>query len=160
MASLLGPLSHLTGQSGGGGEGNPPAAGWILLTECELHIQSHVLVPDLAGWKRSELKVSESEFFRDPAISIPPTWCCEILSPKTAGVDKVKKRRVYLEIGVKYYWIVDPSNQLLEAYGAEGGAWKEIGVYSGEEEIHVAPFETVALNLPSLWVPRDDGTDA
>ena len=46
-SSLLG--SELTGpfDLGRGGPG-----GWLILDEPELHLGEHILVPDLAGWRR------------------------------------------------------------------------------------------------------------
>lgn len=36
-------------------EGSGGPGGWVILDEPELHLGSHVLVPDLAGWKRERM---------------------------------------------------------------------------------------------------------
>src|SRR5690242_15784957 len=38
------------------GEGRGGPGGWWILPECEVHCHGDVLVPDLAGWKRTRLK--------------------------------------------------------------------------------------------------------
>lgn len=40
----------------------------------------------------------------------------EVLSPSTARVDRLKKRRIYQEQGVPEYWIVDPEARLVERW--------------------------------------------
>ena len=44
-AELFGPF--------GRGRGGP--GGWIILDEPELHLDSHILVPDIAGWRRERM---------------------------------------------------------------------------------------------------------
>lgn len=38
-------------------------------------------------------------------------------------------------------------------YVLRGGAWYEIGRFSGPERVAVAPFDAVTINLGNLWVP-------
>jgi len=40
----------------------------------------------------------------------------EVLSPSTARYDRFTKRRVYQEVGVPVYWIVDPDEKLVEVW--------------------------------------------
>lgn len=54
--------------------------GWILLFEPELHLGGDVLIPDLAGWRRSTMPELPEVAFTDVA----PDWGCEVLSPSTA----------------------------------------------------------------------------
>ncbi len=71
------------------GRGGP--GGWRILFESELHLKADVLVPDLAGWRRSRLPVLPDEAF----FSIAPDWTCEVVSPSTAALDRVKNLSVY-----------------------------------------------------------------
>lgn len=45
-----------------------------------------------------------------------PNFVVEILSPKTAKLDRVNKRRVYARTGVKELWIIDPEPRQIEVY--------------------------------------------
>lgn len=59
-------------QQGRGGPG-----GWWILGEPELHLGEHVLVPDLAGWRRERMpRIPETAW-----LELPPDCVCEILSP-------------------------------------------------------------------------------
>ena len=40
----------------------------------------------------------------------------EVLSPSTARYDRFTKRRLYQEVGVPLYWIVDPDERLFEVW--------------------------------------------
>ncbi len=66
-------------QKGRGGPG-----GWWILDEPELHLRPHILVPDLAGWRRERLPVIPDTAF----FTLPPDWVCEVLSPGTARTDR------------------------------------------------------------------------
>jgi Uma2 family endonuclease len=40
----------------------------------------------------------------------------EVLSPTTARYDRHTKRRLYQEVGIPFYWIVDPDEKLVEVW--------------------------------------------
>ena len=92
------------------GRGGP--GGWWILDEPEVHFirDTEVLVPDLAGWRRSRLPaIPPTAFF-----TLAPDWVCEVLSPSTASFDRVKKMRVFAAEGVGHAWLVDPGVRTLE----------------------------------------------
>ncbi len=66
----------------GRGRGGP--GGWIFMVEPELHLGTQVVVPDIAGWRRSRLPTEPETAF----IETPPDWVCEILSPSTTRIDR------------------------------------------------------------------------
>ena len=84
--------SSLGGRVGGpfdGGIGGP--GGWWILDEPELHFGEHVLVPDLAGWRRERMPaIPDVAFF-----TLAPDWVCEVLSPSTARIDRGEKLPIY-----------------------------------------------------------------
>jgi Uma2 family endonuclease len=43
----------------------------------------------------------------------------EVLSPSTARADRFTKRRLYQEVGVPTYWIVDPERRCIEVWTPE-----------------------------------------
>lgn len=59
--------------------GNGGPGGWIILDEPELHLGSNILVPDLAGWRRSTMPTLPHVAH----FNLAPDWICEILSPAT-----------------------------------------------------------------------------
>jgi len=45
-----------------------------------------------------------------------PDLIIEVLSPKTAKMDRDKKKNLYQENGVKEYWIIEPDTKSIEVY--------------------------------------------
>lgn len=129
------------------GRGGP--GGWHLLSEPELHFGEDVLVPDLAGWRRERMP----EVPRVPYFTLAPDWVCEVLSPSTKTLDRVRKRRIYAREGVRHVWLIDPEERTLEVFRLEEGQWAQGGTYAGEARVRAAPFEALELELGVLWLP-------
>ena len=129
-----------------GGEGAP--GGWWILFEPELHLGRDVLVPDLAGWRRSRMPVLPNV----AAFTEPPDWACEVLSPQTAGMDRVRKMRVYARERVPHLWLVDPILKTLEVYRLEKGRWVVASSHAGTDPVRAEPFETVAFDASRWWL--------
>jgi Uma2 family endonuclease len=129
----------------GRGRGGP--GGWVLLNEPELHLgaQPHILVPDIAGWRRERMPLIED----GPFCELAPDWVCEVLSPSTAAFDRGRKADVYLEVGVKYLWLVDAETPQIEAFEAVDGRWLRLGAYR-ETGACIVPFDAVPLDVPSI----------
>jgi Uma2 family endonuclease len=139
MGLLWGPF--------GQGRGGP--GGWWILSEPELHLGEHVVVPDLAGWRRERMPaIPEDAFF-----SLAPDWICEVLSPSTESIDRALKLRIYAEAGVAHAWLVDPIQKTLEALRLQDGAWVIAEVRRGDEVVRVQPFAALELELSLLWPP-------
>jgi Uma2 family endonuclease len=138
-------FGRYNGPPGGGGSG---PGGWCILLEPELHFGKNVLVPDLAGWRRERMP-------RVPnvaAIELPPDWVCEIASPRTARIDRTKKRRVYARVKVAHMWIVDPIGQTLEVYRLENDRWFLVSAHGGEDKARAEPFEATPLDMKRWWL--------
>lgn len=149
--AMSGTISPLKQKYGGGSGGEKK--GWIFLTEPQLHIAQQDIVPDVAGWRIEKLPDVPKKIFAEPLITVTPDWICEILSPSSGRRDRVLKRKIYLELKVGYYWIIDPINQTLEAYKYETSSkWTEVGIYGGEEKVRVEPFNDTEFDLSTLWL--------
>jgi Uma2 family endonuclease len=127
------------------GRGGP--GGWLLLFEPELHFTRDVLVPDLAGWRRERMP----EMPKVPYFELAPDWVCEVLSPSTAGLDRVRKLRIYLREGVGHLWFVEPEARTLEVLRREGDVYVVAQTFAGDDPIRAEPFEAIALELGALW---------
>jgi Uma2 family endonuclease len=139
-------VGELTGpfQWGRGGPG-----GWWIFHEPELHLGCDVLVPDLAGWRRTRMPVYPDEAF----FTLPPDWVCEALSPSTASFDRVKKMPIYMREQVGHVWLIEPVTRTLEVFRRENDRWVLAGNYAGDQLIRAEPFEAVELALEMLWHP-------
>jgi Uma2 family endonuclease len=127
------------------GRGGP--GGWIILDEPELHLQGHVLVPDLAGWRRERLP----DIPDTAAIEVVPNWVCEVLSPSTIARDRADKMPLYANLEVQYLWMLDPLARTLEAYHLEAQRYSVLGTWSENAVVHAEPFEALALELSAFW---------
>ena len=127
------------------GRGGP--GGWVILDEPELHIVDQVLVPDLAAWRRERMpQVPDVAYF-----DLPPDWLCEVLSPSTATVDRARKMWHYAAARVRHVWLLDPAATTLEIYRLDGEGWRLVQTHAGDVTIRPEPFESVDLDLSSLW---------
>lgn len=126
------------------GRGGP--GGWVILSEPELHLGPHVLVPDLAGWRRERLPL-----IPDGHIDVVPDWICEILSPGTARKDRARKLPLYGKLGVPHAWLVDPAAKTIEVLRFADGHWILLGTYGDDDSMRAEPFDAVAIDLAPLW---------
>lgn len=130
------------------GRGGP--GGWRVLDEPELHLGSDILVPDLAGWRRVRLPVLPEEAY----FSLAPDWVCEVVSPSTAALDRVKKLSAYARERVSHAWLVDPIAQTLEVLRLESGRWTILSTWARADVVRAEPFEAIELDLTLLWEER------
>lgn len=135
---LVGPFQK--GRGGGPG-------GWIFGEEPELHLGPHVVVPDLAGWRRERMAHLPSTAY----IEIAPDWVCELLSPSTVAHDRSAKRRIYGTYGVKHLWFLDPVVRLIEVFALRNDQWVLVDTFVGEMSVCAPPFEAISFSLAALW---------
>jgi Uma2 family endonuclease len=127
------------------GRGGP--GGWVILFEPELHLLGHVLVPDMAGWRRERMP----EVPDATAFELAPDWVCEVLSKSTAAVDRADKVPIYAQAGVSHAWLVDPTLQTIEALRLEPGGYRLLGTWRADAVARIEPFDAIELELRALW---------
>lgn len=124
--------------------------GWIFMVEPELHLGPHVVVPDIAGWKRERL----TPFPETAYIETPPDWLAEILSPSTQAIDRTDKLGIYASYGVRHCWYVDPIAKTLEVMELTGDKWLLLAALKDAAPVCQPPFEAHTFPLDNLWVPE------
>jgi len=133
------------------GHGGP--GGWWIFVEVDVQLGRHDIVrPDLAGWRRERLSDPGN---RRP-IDVVPDWICEVLSPSTASRDRVIKRKLYAESGIRHYWIVDVDARILEVFELAGDRWALVATYGDDATARIPPFEEVELPIGRLFLPRSE----
>jgi len=145
--SSLGVLVGGPYQHGRGGPG-----GWWILGEPELHLGRDALVPDLAGWRRARMPRMPSTAY----FPLAPDWVCEILSPSTASLDRVKKLTIYAREQVAHAWLIDPVARTLEVLRLEAGRWTILATHTGSDVVRADPFAEIELELESLWADTEE----
>lgn len=133
---------------GTGGGGSAPG-GWWIVHEPELHLDRDALVPDLAGWRQDRMPL----FPKTAWFDLVPDWACEVLSPSTVRLDRVRKLNAYARAGLAHLWLLGPLEQTLEVYRLEAGRFVVLATHGGDEKVRAEPFEAVELDLTRLWPP-------
>jgi hypothetical protein len=127
------------------GSGEP--GGSIFVDEPELHLDPHVVVPDIAGRRR--------ELMTEPAerawLEVAPDWVCESLSPSTERYDKGDKRRIYAAYGVEHLRFIEPRERSLEVFRRQERDWLLSHTFFDEEPVRAPPFAEIELSLGLLW---------
>jgi Uma2 family endonuclease len=130
-------------RQGGGGPG-----GWWIATEVEvLLLETDVVRPDVVGWRRERCPERPTGF----PIAVAPDWICEVISPKNATDDTVKKLRLYARAGITYYWLVDPRDSTMTVlrWSADGYITR-LRAERGEV-VRAEPFEAVEIAVGTLF---------
>jgi len=127
------------------GQGGP--GGWWILDEPEIHVDSDILVPDIAGWRRECMPVLPQTAWFDLA----PDWLCEIPSPSTARTDRAEKLPIYARWRVRHVWLIDPDLRTLEAYENMDGRWVLLATLKDDDVVSVPPFDATGFSLDALW---------
>ncbi len=141
-ASVLGEELGPPFRRGRGGPG-----GWVILDEPELHLGTDIVVPDLAGWRRTRMpQIPDAAFF-----TLAPDWTCEVLSPSTEAVDRADKVPIYGREQVSHVWLVDPVTKTLEILRLDGQTYRVIGTWREDVRVRAEPFDAIELDLALLW---------
>ncbi len=125
--------------------------GWWIAFEAELHLGRDILVPDVAGWRRER---HPEHPVRGAAATVAPDWVCEVLSPSTGRIDRMRKLPSCGAHGVEYAWIVEPALRTVEVFRLEAGRWTLDGVSGGDDAVRIPPFEAIEFPLATLWLPE------
>ncbi len=121
--------------------------GWWIVDEPECAIGPNVVVPDIAGWRRTTMpRLPETAQFM-----ITPDWICEVVSTGTARKDRMLKLPKYVQAGVGWAWLIDPSARTVEVFENGGGRWIWVGTYDGDDPVAIAPFAEIEFDIGALW---------
>ena len=88
---------------------------------------------------------------------LAPDWICEILSPSTAMLDRVKKLTIYAREQVAHAWLIDPLARTLEVLRLETGRWTILATHFGSDVVRAEPFADIDLELSALWADPPEG---
>ena len=142
-SSVLGAEVGAAYHSGRSGPG-----GWIILDETEILLGEHLLVPDLAGWRKERFPGVPQENW----VSVSPDWVCEVISPGTIRLDKIRKMSLYGQHRVQYLWLIDPVARTLDVFRLETENWVVAGFFADDDKVRAKPFQEVEFELSNLWL--------
>jgi Uma2 family endonuclease len=128
---------------GGGGPG-----GWWLATEVEVLLETgEVVRPDVLGWRRER----SPERPTGTPVELRPDWICEVVSPGNAKNDTVRKLRLYHQVRVPHYWIVDPTEATLTVMRWSADGYVTLLRAERAEVVRAEPFEAIELAVGTLF---------
>lgn len=145
-ASGLGAFLFGAFQVGVGGPG-----GWTIIDEPELHLgaEPDIVVPDLGGWRAGRL--IDREDVDEAFITVVPDWVCEILSPGTLRIDRMKKMPIYAREKVGHVWLVDPRERTVEVFRHDCRGYMLVGTFGGDDAVRAEPFDAAEIPPAFLW---------
>lgn len=78
-----------------------------------------------------------------------PDWIIEIISPSTSSHDYVRKLNLYMDAGVKEYWIVDPIEQKIFVYFLEEDKFK-VKSHTFQDKLKANIYEDLWIDFAGL----------
>jgi len=102
------------------------------------------VVPDLFVTCNSE-NFTENEYVGAPEFII------EILSPSNKSHDLVRKLNLYMEYGVKEYWIVDPMEKRIMIYTLDENGEVQFDLVNENEKATSRLFENFKIETKNLF---------
>ncbi len=93
--------------------------------------------------------ICDKDKLTDKGCTGAPDWIIEITSPSNAIHDYVRKLNMYLDAGVREYWIVDPMKKIITLYYLNEDNF-EMDTYSFQDSIKVYIYDDLWINLKGL----------
>lgn len=93
--------------------------------------------------------ICDTNKLTDRGCSGAPDWILEIISPSTASHDYIRKLHLYLDAGVKEYWIIDPRSEKIFVYHLEQTAFN-VDCYTFQEKIKVNIYDDLWIDFKGI----------
>ncbi len=82
-----------------------------------------------------------------------PDLVVEVLSQATRARDPKAKFQVYAQLGVRYYWVVDPEAERVQAFALACGRYAEVAALRGNDRLRCPLFPDVSTTVGDILVP-------
>jgi Uma2 family endonuclease len=106
-----------------------------------------VVRPDVLGWRRENCPQKPT----GTPVKVRPDWICEILSSSNPKDDTVKKLRLYHQVAIPHYWIVDPREATLTVMRWSSDGYVTLLIAEREETVRAEPFHAIELAVGVLF---------
>ena len=91
--------------------------------------------------------ICDSSKLNDRGCLGAPDWIIEIVSPASKQMDYYTKLFKYRTAGIREYWIVDPSKNLIIVYNFEQGETEQ---YTLQDSIKAGIYEDLVIDFGSM----------
>lgn len=109
--------------------------------------ETDVLQPDILFLSRDRMSLITNKNLKGA-----PDLVVEILSSSTMERDRLVKKRLYMEHGVKEFWIVDPDKKRVEVLVLKEGGFETIGIYFMDDELTSPLLKEFRLDLKEVFM--------
>jgi Uma2 family endonuclease len=103
-----------------------------------------VVQPDL-------LVVCDSAKLSKGSVDGPPDLVIEIVSPSNGQKELFLKFQVYLDAGVREYWVIEPEGKKVQVHVLENGHFIS-SAYKEDAVVPVSILPPLSIDLKTLWV--------
>ncbi|HEY6556786.1 MAG TPA: Uma2 family endonuclease [Polyangiaceae bacterium] len=80
-----------------------------------------------------------------------PDWVCEVVSPSNAKDDTLKKLRLYHQVSIPHYWIIDPRDSTITVMRWSIDGYVTLMRAERGETIRAEPFDAIELVVGTLF---------
>ena len=93
---------------------------------------------------------------REKHLAGPPDLAVEVISSSSVTYDRLVKYNLYEQEGVPEYWLVNRKQQVIEVFVLEGGKYRTLGAFRGEQALQsrIAPGPAVPTSQFFAWRER------
>ena len=126
--------------------------GEVFISPIDIHInQRNIYQPDIVF-----ISEDHSNILTNKGLEGPPDLIVEILSPSNSFVDRYTKKRIYLDFGVREYWMIDYNNKTFESYlGTQENRDIPDLYLSSEGQVKSPNFPEIDFKFESLFQNSD-----
>lgn len=103
--------------------------------------------PDVSFFRKEKA----AAFTPDQMLFPAPDFIAEVLSPSTERTDRRLKKRDYAAHGVGEYWIIDPDARSIEQHALEGGDYRLVGIWSGDQAVTSTAVEGFQIPARAIF---------
>lgn len=93
--------------------------------------------------------ICDHDKLTDKGCSGAPDWIIEIVSPSNSGHDYVRKLNLYMDAGVREYWIINPLKQTIFVYHLEETQF-EATAYTFHDKIKVNIYDDLYIDFEDI----------
>lgn len=121
--------------------------GEVFYAPCDVHLDDKtVLQPDIMF-----ISKDRENIITEMNIKGAPDLTIEIVSPFSAYVDLVKKKKIYAKFKVKEYWIIYPEEKTAEIYTLKGSFFNLHKTFT-EKDVLLSPLlKNLKINLSQIF---------
>jgi Uma2 family endonuclease len=92
-------------------------------------------------------------------ITGPPSLAIEVVSPKSASRDRLRKFEHYRAAGVEWYWLIDPQEVSVEEYHLREGDYIRKASVAAGEVFRPGVFPGLEIDLAALVAPPSEAAE-